>query len=29
VIKKHGIVDDPTKQPYRYRAVARAFYDEF
>lgn len=28
-IKKHGIVDDPSKQPYRYRAVARAIDDEF
>ncbi|MFZ5891356.1 MAG: sulfatase-like hydrolase/transferase [Myxococcota bacterium] len=28
-VKKHNIVDDPGKQPYRYRAVARAIDEEF
>ncbi|HET9933500.1 MAG TPA: sulfatase [Polyangiaceae bacterium] len=28
-ISKHGIVDDPHKLPYRYRAVAHAIDDEF
>jgi hypothetical protein len=28
-IQKHGITDDPAKQPYRYRAVARSIDDQF
>lgn len=28
-IAKHGIADDPQKQPFRYRAVAHAIDDEF
>ncbi|MGC4088604.1 MAG: sulfatase-like hydrolase/transferase [Polyangiaceae bacterium] len=28
-VEKHHIVDDPERQPYRYRAVARSIDDEF